>query len=130
MELREIMGQITAVPMGDGVQVTQLTHEEDGEPYQVWQIDNGDARYILKEAKEKEAEIYQSILASTPGDSVPRIYQTIGEDNKVYLLMEYIGGGGLAQLQSEKTDFGSGCPDCPPKKNLGGPNPCRCGIYL
>ena len=41
MELREIMEQITAVPLGDGVQVTQLTHEEDGEPYQVWQIDNG-----------------------------------------------------------------------------------------
>ena len=56
MELREIMEQITAVPLGDGVQVTQLTHEEDGEPYQVWQIDNGDARYILKEAKEKEDE--------------------------------------------------------------------------
>ena len=102
MELREIMGQITAVPMGDGVQVTQLTHEEDGEPYQVWQIDNGDARYILKEAKEKEAEIYQSILASTPGDSVPRIYQTIGEDNKVYLLMEYIGGEDLRSCNRRK----------------------------
>ena len=93
MELREIMGQITAVPMGDGVQVTQLTHEEDGELYQVWKIDNGEVSYILKEAKEKEAEIYQSILASIPGNRVPRIYQTIGEDNKVYLLMEYIGGG-------------------------------------
>lgn len=105
MELREIMEQITAVPLGDGVQVTQLTHEEDGEPYQVWQIDNGDARYILKEAKEKEAEIYQSILADLPGDSVPRIYQTIGEENKVCLLMEYIQGEDLRSCNRRKLNL-------------------------
>ena len=105
MELREIMEQITAVPLGDGVQVTQLTHEEDGEPYQVWQIDNGDARYILKEAKEKEAEIYQSILADLPGDSVPRVYQTIGEENKVCLLMEYIQGEDLRSCNRRKLNL-------------------------
>lgn len=105
MELREIMEQITAVPLGDSVQVTQLTHEEDGEPYQVWQIDNGDARYILKEAKEKEAEIYQSILADLPGDSVPRIYQTIGEENKVCLLMEYIQGEDLRSCNRRKLNL-------------------------
>ncbi len=105
MELREIMEQITAVPLGDGVQVTQLTHEEDGEPYQVWQIDNGDARYILKEAKEKEAEIYRSILADLPGDSVPRIYQTIGEENEVCLLMEYIQGEDLRSCTRRKLNL-------------------------
>ena len=36
--------------------VTQLAHEEDGEPYRVWKLDCGGAVYLLKEAKEYEAQ--------------------------------------------------------------------------
>mgnify|MGYP001093356986 FL=1 len=32
--------------------VTQLAHEEDGEPYRVWKLDCGGAVYLLKEARE------------------------------------------------------------------------------
>lgn len=73
--------------------VTQLAHEEDGEPYRVWKLECG-GRYILKEAKEYEAEVYRAILPKV-GGSVPALYQTADVDGKTYLLMEFVGGSDL-----------------------------------
>lgn len=55
--------------------VTQLAHEEDGEPYRVWKLDCGGAVYLLKEAKEYEAEVYRAILPKV-GGSVPALPPT------------------------------------------------------
>ena len=63
MELPEIIKHIDAVSIPENAKITQLKHEEDDEPYQVWRIDSDDAKYILKEAKENEYEIHQSIFA-------------------------------------------------------------------
>ena len=63
--------------------VTQLAHEEDGEPYRVWKLDCGGAVYLLKEAKEYEAEVYRAILPKV-GGSVPALYQTADIDGKVH----------------------------------------------
>ena len=63
MALLKIIDRIDAVFISPKATVTQLKHEEDGELYQVWRIDSDNTRYILKEAKGNESEIYQSILA-------------------------------------------------------------------
>ncbi len=70
----EIVSAIRPIP-ACGAHVTQLLHEEDGEPYEVWRVDVGDQRWILKKAKEYEYEIYTSFF-STPCPHVPELLGT------------------------------------------------------
>lgn len=102
MELRDIINLIDAVPVTEQAVVTQLKHVEDDEPYQVWTIDTGTARYILKEAKEYEAETYRLILSELNDDCTPAIYQMISAGEKIYLLMEYIDGENLCHCSRAK----------------------------
>ncbi len=102
MEPAELMARIDAVPLTEKAVITQLRHEEDDAPYQVWRIETEGANYILKEAKASEAETYQSILAPLGGVGVPAIYQTILAEGKTYLLMEYVEGEDLRQCDRAK----------------------------
>lgn len=101
MKLREIIACFDAVSISPNAIITQLKHEEDGEMYQVWRIDDGDAKYILKEAKERETETYQTILAGL-GEGIPALYQAITHGEKTYLLMEYIAGEDLCKCDRRK----------------------------
>lgn len=101
MELWKIIDRINAVSISPKATITQLKHEEDNEPCQVWRIDTDNTSYILKEAKENEVEIYQSILTPLK-DSIPTIYQTIATEDKTYLLMEYIEGEDLCKCNRKK----------------------------
>ena len=101
MEVWKIIDCIDAVSISPKATVTQLKHEEDSEPYQVWRIDTDNAKYILKEAKGMEAEIYQSILTVIQ-ESAPTLYQIINVDEKIYLLMEYIEGENLCKCNRTK----------------------------
>ena len=105
MKLREIIQYIDAVSIPDKATVTQLRREEDDEPYQVWKIDTNSASYILKEAKESEAETYHCILSGLEENSVPALYQTISADGKTFLLMEYIDGENLRNCNRTKLTF-------------------------
>lgn len=102
MELKEIIASINAVQISDQAAIRQLKHPEDDEPYQVWIIQTDHDRYILKEAKEYEAETYQKILSVLKEDSVPSLYQTIVADGKTYLLMEYIEGTDLCKCNRSR----------------------------
>ena len=101
MELLKIIDRIDAVFISPKATVTQLKHEEDDELYQVWRIDSDNHRYILKEAKGNESEIYQSFLAELK-DSIPTLYQVITTDEKIYLLMEYVEGENLCKCNRTK----------------------------
>ena len=101
MEILEIIDRIDAVFTSPKATVTQLKHEEDDEPYHVWRIDSDNTRYILKEAKGNESEIYQSILAVLK-ESIPTLYQVITTEEKTYLLMEYIEGENLCKCNRTK----------------------------
>ena len=101
MELWEIIDRIEAVSIPKDATITQLKHEEDDEPYHVWRIDSDNTRYILKEAKGNESEIYQSILAVLK-ESIPTLYQVIKKKKKTYLLMEYIEGENLCKCNRTK----------------------------
>ena len=101
MDLWEIIDRIDTVSISPKATVTQLKHEEDDEPYQVWRIDTDNIRYVLKEAKGIEAEIYQSVFAELK-ESVPTLYQVIIADEKTYILMEYIEGENLCKCNRTK----------------------------
>ena len=101
MELRNIIDRINRVFLLQEATITQLKHEEDNEPYQVWIIDANNIKYILKEAKENEPELHLAVLAMGK-KSVPTLYQTITIDEKTYLLMEYIEGENLCRCNRTK----------------------------
>lgn len=101
MDLWKIIDRIDAVSISPKATITQLKHEEDNEPYQVWRIDTDNASYILKEAKENEVGIYQSILAPIK-EAIPILHQTITIDDKLYLFMEYIEGEDLCKCNRTK----------------------------
>lgn len=102
MELRKIVKRIDAVPITDRTVITQLKHAEDNEPYQVWIIDTGSSRYILKKAKEEEAETYRLLLSDVNDGCVPIICQSIPVEEDTYLLMEYIDGENLCKCDRTK----------------------------
>lgn len=102
MEVRELLDRIDAGLLGTEAVATQLKREENDELYQVWRIDSGDTRYILKEAEPQEAETYTSILGGLEIDSAPILYQTISAQGKEYLLMEYIEGENLCRCSRPK----------------------------
>ena len=101
LELLEIINRIDSVSISQKATITQLKREEDGELYQVRKIDSDGTRYILKEAKGSEKEIYQSVLANLKG-SVPSLYQAITIDEKSYFLLEYIEGEDLCKCNRTK----------------------------
>ena len=101
MEVWKIIDCIDAVSISPKATITQLRHEEDGEPYQVWRIDTDNTKYILKEAKGMEAEIHQLILAIAQ-EIVPALYQVINIEETTYLLMEYIEGENLCNCNRAK----------------------------
>ena len=101
MEFRKIIERIDAVSISPDATISQLKREEDDSFYQVWRIDTDNTSYILKQAKENEAEIYQSILAPLR-DGIPTLYQTITIEDNIYLLMEYIEGENLCQCNRAK----------------------------
>ena len=104
MELSEVIRQIDAVSISPDATITQLKREEDDSLYQVWRIDTVNHKYILKQAKENEVLIYQSLLAPLQ-EGVPALYQVIPVDDEAYLLMEYIEGENLCKCNREKLIF-------------------------
>ena len=101
MELRNIIDRINNISITEEVTITQLKHEEDNEPYQVWRIETNNTKYILKEAKESEQELYSTVL-SLVKSSVPVLYEVITIKEKTYLLMEYIEGENLCRCNRTK----------------------------
>ena len=101
MELWNVIEKINAVEIPKKSTVTQMCSKEGGDPYKVWKIETESQAYILKEAKEKEREIYESVL-SKMDIGVPKLYQIIEVEGKSYLLMEYIAGEDLCQCDEGK----------------------------
>ena len=101
MELRSILDQIDAVSISKEATLTQLKHEEDNEPYQVWKMDTPGAAYILKEAKGNEKEVYSSVLTASCS-CAPALRQIVETEEKTYLLMDYIEGEDLCKCDRRK----------------------------
>lgn len=101
MELNKILSFFGPfVKLGEFA-ITQQKHEEDDEFYQVWRIDTDSGSFILKEAKEYEAEIYQTILSEV-NKNTPVLYKAATVENKNYLLMEFVQGSDLCKCNRHK----------------------------
>ncbi len=74
--------------------VVQLRHEEDNAPYDVWRVDAGDTRWILKKAKGYEYDVYTSFL-TPPCVQAPLLKGTVIWNQETYLLEAYIDGHNL-----------------------------------
>lgn len=74
--------------------VVQLRHEEDNAPYDVWRVDAGDTRWILKKAKGYEYDVYTSFL-TPPCVQAPLLKGTTIWNGETYLLEAYIDGHNL-----------------------------------
>ena len=96
MELRKIIEDLSGVSISESAAVTQLTHEEDGEAYQVWKLVSDKDVYILKQAKGCEAEIYRTLLSQLDA-GVPRLYGSVKDGADEYILIEYIEGENLSK---------------------------------
>ena len=97
--------------------LTQLVHEEDGAPYQVYRIEADGKHYNLKQAKEYEAEVYKS-SSRTRAAAFPRSTATAEAAGETYLLMENIPGGDLRKCTRHALIFGAGRPHRPAKELL------------
>lgn len=94
MELQKIIDLVDVISIPKDAKFTQLRNKEDDEPYQVWKIEFDNKKYVLKEAKGREKEIYKFILYKVK-ESIPTLYQSIPIGPKTYLFLEYIDGEDL-----------------------------------
>lgn len=92
-QIREILAAL--LPSADAQwEITRLCHEEDGAPYDVWRIDAGEKRWILKKAKEYEYEVYTSFFPkSCP--YVPQLENAVCFDADCYLQEQFVPGHNL-----------------------------------
>lgn len=93
MDAREILGR-----MGVRAEaVTQLRREEDGGLFEVWKVEAGGEVFILKAAKEDDAEVYGRILGPLGAPGAPRLFARAACEGRDYLLMEYAEGEDLCR---------------------------------
>lgn len=76
-------------------------NEEDGEAYSVWKVTAGDKVYVLKQAKEYEAQVYATFLSGSTSFA-PELYATTEHKGNTFLFMEYIPGEDLRFCTREK----------------------------
>ena len=75
----------------DKTRAEQIKREEDDSFYDVWRIYYENKVFIIKECKEYEAEIYNSILKSCD-KYVPGYYGIVSFENKDFILLENLDG--------------------------------------
>ena len=85
----------------DRVEATPFYSKEDGAAYNVWKIEGGGKRYVLKEGKNYELEIYNTFLLKETGFA-PRLVAYVEGDGKQYLVLEYFEGEDLCECDRER----------------------------
>lgn len=87
---------------------TPRPREEDGSVYEgVWDVTADGARYILKRAKEREAEAYRTFF-TPPRSYAPALLGRGEWGGEEYLLLEYIAGENLQRCTRGKLDAAIG----------------------
>lgn len=93
-ETREILSQISP-ELAQAAAIRQLAREEaDCEPYDVWYLEAHGRRYILKKAKEYEAEVYHCFLEGRDLP-VPRLLGSAVCHGSEFILLEFVGDHNL-----------------------------------
>ena len=98
MNIEKILKKIN---LSSSAKITPFVNSEDGEAYQVWQINANDKKYVLKKAKGFESELYSTLL-STLDRAVPGLVALTDFDGEVFLLTDYIEGVDLRHADRER----------------------------
>ena len=83
------------------VKAEQIKREEDDTYYEVWRIFYKKGIFILKECKEFESDIYNTILKDVEY-CVPKYFGTAVYEDKDFILIEYLEGESLIKSTREK----------------------------
>lgn len=85
----------------ENVSICQVKREEDDTYYEVWRIYSDKGVYIIKECKEFESDIYNTILKE--GEyCVPKYFSTAVYEGKDFILLENLEGDNLNNCTKEK----------------------------
>lgn len=96
MEILEIINKLKSInSLSSIINIERLIHEDDDDFYDAWKIVTNNKIYLLKEASQKELDVYRNILIPLATPFVPYIYETIDFNNNKFMLMEYIEGTNL-----------------------------------
>ena len=74
--------------------VKAFVSEEDQQEYAVWLVDTGHEKYVLKQAKAYEIDVYRSFFGGRP-PYVPAFLGSCEHNGKSYFLTEYFPGKDL-----------------------------------
>ena len=85
----------------ENVRIEQIKREEDDTYYEVWRVYSDKGVYIIKECKEFESDIYNTILKE--GEyCVPKYYGTTVYEGKDFILLENLEGENLNNCTKTK----------------------------
>ena len=85
----------------DEVKAEPFYAKEDGAAYNVWKMQGGGKRYVLKEGKNCEVEVYTAFLSKQLG-CAPTLIACFEDDGKEYLVIEYVDGEDLCECDRER----------------------------
>ena len=85
----------------EGAIAEPFINAEDGEEYAVWKVSCTGKTYVLKPAKEYEAEVY-SVFLTGGCTYAPKLLARVEQDGQTWLLMEYVPGEDLRFCTREK----------------------------
>ena len=92
-EVRTVLAKFKLLRESD-LSVKAFVSAEDGSEYAAWLVDNGHAKYVLKQAKAYEIDVYHSFFSS--GQSyVPSFLGSCRDNGRDYFLTEYFPGTDL-----------------------------------
>jgi hypothetical protein len=98
-ELKIVAGSL-GIP-GDTVRgIAPFICEEDGNEYEVWLVDTGDNRYVLKKAKGLETECYKGFFRERKS-YVPAFLGSAEYDGDEFILLEHCQGETLRLSEPE-----------------------------
>lgn len=95
-EIYEIIAKMNILKSTDNIAVTSFKSLEDGSDYNVWHIEANNERYVLKNAKNYEFEIYSTFFKDNIL-GVPNLITSTEYGNEKFILMEYIEGEDLCK---------------------------------
>ncbi len=88
---KDILKQFNIGVSFDGAEVTPFKSAEDGAEYEVWLVNVGNEKYVLKKAKNREIQVYSTFFSDCVSGA-PRFYGSVSADGTEYFLMEYVSG--------------------------------------
>ena len=100
MEDKEILDLLKGMGVVRVDSLERFCDQEDGTPYNVWQVDTPEGRRVLKQAKGYEHEIYKTFF-SEPVPYAPRLLAAVEHRGAEYLLLEWIPGHDLMRCSRE-----------------------------